>query len=98
MTVSGEQGEWEPGRPQCYRTSWVHLPECSKANLLTPGCGEGKCSFNCKSANARRTGVLCSKTPNSLEDFSKTILKASLWRGVAGYEISWCTILWLMVR
>ena len=25
--------------------TWVCLPKCSKANLLTPGCGEGKCTL-----------------------------------------------------
>ena len=28
--------------------TWVHLPTRSKANLLTPGCGEGKCSVYCR--------------------------------------------------
>ena len=28
--------------------TWVHLPTHSKANLLTPGCGEGKCSVYCR--------------------------------------------------
>ena len=27
---------------------WVHLPMHSKANLLTPGCGEGKCGVCCR--------------------------------------------------
>ena len=27
--------------------TWVHLLACSKANLLTSGCGEGKCSIYC---------------------------------------------------
>jgi len=28
--------------------TWACLPTCSKANLLTPGCGGGKCSVCCK--------------------------------------------------
>ena len=27
---------------------WVCLPGCSEANLLTLGCGEGKCSVYCR--------------------------------------------------
>ena len=43
-----------------------------------------------------RTRVLCSKTPNSLKGFSKAFLKARGGRGVLGYVISSCTILWLV--
>ena len=28
--------------------TWVCLPQCSKANLLTLGRGEGKCSIYCR--------------------------------------------------
>ena len=28
--------------------TWVHSPWWNKASLLTPGCGEGKCSIYCK--------------------------------------------------
>ena len=28
--------------------TWVHSPVHSKANLLTPGCGERKCSIYCR--------------------------------------------------
>ena len=34
--------------PMLLNQTWVHSPTCSKANLLTPGCGEGKCSIYCK--------------------------------------------------
>ena len=40
---------------------WVHSPIHSKANLLTPVCGDGKCSVYCKAmqgvwtANAQKT-------------------------------------------
>ena len=47
--------------------------------------------------HARRTGGLSSpQTPNSLKDFSKAFLKARWGRGVPGYVISSCTILWLV--
>ena len=31
--------------------TWVHLPVCSKANLLTLDCGEGKCNIYCRIPN-----------------------------------------------
>ena len=31
--------------------TWVHSPKCSKANLLTLVCGEGKCHVYCKVIN-----------------------------------------------
>ena len=30
--------------------TWICLPMHSKANLMTPGCGEGKCSVYCRAA------------------------------------------------
>ena len=31
--------------------AWVRSPACGKANLVTPGCGEGKYSVYCKAPN-----------------------------------------------
>lgn len=32
----------------CYEPGLGCSPVCHKANLLTPGCGEGKCGIYCK--------------------------------------------------
>ena len=34
--------------PMLLNQTWVHLPTCSKANLLTPGYSEGKCDIFCR--------------------------------------------------
>ena len=54
--------------------TWVCLPTCSKANLLTPGCGEGKYIIYCRH-QARRTGSSSSKDLNSLMAFREGVLK-----------------------
>ena len=56
----------------------VYSPACGKANLLTPGHDEGKCSLYCEGCQYKDSG-LCSKTLNSWKGFSKTVLKAR-WR------------------
>ena len=40
--------------------SWVHMPLCSKTNLLASGCDEGKCRGYCRS-QARSSGMYRSK-------------------------------------
>ena len=43
--------------------TWVHLPTCSKANLLTPGCGKGMYTIYC-SCQVKRMGTHNQKVPN----------------------------------
>ena len=40
------------------------LAHCSKANLLTPGYGEGKYGIHCRAACKENGLLLCSKNPN----------------------------------
>ena len=47
----------------------------SKANLLTLGCGEAKCSVYCR-RQASRPEELVFKTPKRLVGFSKAFSKA----------------------
>ena len=44
--------------------AWVCLPLHSKANLLIPGCGEGKCGVYCR-YQTRSLGLLSISCPNS---------------------------------
>ena len=55
--------------------TWVLLLTYSKANLLTAGHGEGKCSFIVKASTMGRDG-LCSNLSNCLKGSSKAFLKA----------------------
>ena len=80
--------------------TWVHSPTRSKANLLTPGCGEGKCSIYCRapSKETRTASAQNTRTPGwgSAKHFffpSKVFLKARWGRDIPGYVISLCTIL-----
>ena len=45
--------------------TWVHSPTHSKANLLTLGRGEGKCSVYFRAPSTDSKGSLCSKHLNS---------------------------------
>lgn len=61
-----EQGGWGSGgrRDGVTKPNWVHSPVPSKANLVTPGCGEGKRSIFARHSTwgqARRMGISCSK-------------------------------------
>ena len=46
----------------------------SKGNLLTPGCGEGKCSVYCK-VSSKELGQLVLKTSKLLDGFQQSIFK-----------------------
>ena len=80
--------------------TWVHSPAHSKANLLTPGFGEGKCSVYCRVPSKESRATRAQNTQTYLMSFSKAFLKArwGRWRGrrVTGYVISSCTSLWLV--
>lgn len=54
--------------------TWVHVPVCTEANLLTQGCGEGKCSFYCR-APGKECRQLMLKSPKSLKAFTERFLK-----------------------
>ena len=63
----------------------------SKANLLTPGCGEGKYSVYCK-----ENKPLMLKRPKLPNDFEGRVFKDSVRERVTGYVISLYSILWLV--
>lgn len=69
-------GQWKhsPGLALPNQT-WVCPPTCSKANLLTRGCGEGKCSIYGRH-QARSPGSWCSESLNPPMGVSKAFLKA----------------------
>ena len=70
-------------------------PAHSKANLLSPGCGEGKYSFVVRCWYKENS---CSKPPKSPKGFQQSIFKGSVREGVPECVISSCTILWLRIR
>ena len=49
--------------------TWVHSPECCKANLWTPGCGEGKWGIYCRapSKESRQLMLKRLKLPNGFQ-------------------------------
>ena len=63
--------------------TWVRLPTCSKASLLTPGCGEGQCSIYCR-RQARSPGQLVLKSPELPEGFQGKVYKEGEGRGLWG--------------
>ena len=48
----------------------VHSPKCSKANLLIPGCSEGKCIIYCR-APCKENGWLMLKNPELSNGFQQ---------------------------
>ena len=62
--------------------TWVHLPMCSKANLLTPGC-EGKCSVYCR-ALSKESRQLVPKRPELPEGFQGNVFKNKVREGGCG--------------
>ena len=67
-TLRDEQASYE--RTTYYRTKQVPSPAHSKANLLTPGCGEGKCSVYCRapSKEFRTARVQKAKLPYGFQE------------------------------
>ena len=53
--------------------TWVHVPNCNKAHLLTPGCSEGKCNVYCR-VPSKESRQLVFKRPNSLKAFRERLL------------------------
>ena len=71
--------------------TWVHLPVHSKANLLAPGCGEGKYRVYCKAPNigpTKEKGQLLNKRPELPDGFQGRVFKGKVRERVAGYLIS----------
>ena len=76
--------------------TWVCSAAHSKAHLLTPSCGEGKCSVYWRAYKTRGPGTWCSEGPNSPKGFQGKIFKDSVWERVAGYVIRSWTFFWLV--
>ena len=57
--------------------TWVLLLECSKANLLTLGCGEGNCNVYCK-APRKETRWLVLKAPQLPGGFKESLFKGKV--------------------
>ena len=60
--------------------TWVHLPNCNKAHLLTAGCGEGKGNVYCRCQEESRQLAL--KRPELSHSFQGQIIKGRV-RGVS---------------
>lgn len=55
--------------------TWVRSPTSSKANLLKPSCGEGKCSIYQQTPNKESETA---KTPTLPAGFQKCIFKGQV--------------------
>lgn len=68
--------------------TWICLTMCSKVNLLTQGCDEGKCSIFHK-APGKESRV---KKPQLPDRFQGGIFKGKVRRDTPGYVIILCTL------
>ena len=75
--------------PLGYRTKLGSALPHSKAQLLTPGYGEGKCTICLRASSKGPRQYLRVKRPNSLMAFRGRFLKTR--ERAAGYVISWWT-------
>ena len=66
-----------------------------KVSLLTPGCGEGKYSVDCR-APSKENGQLMLRRPELPNPFQGRGFKSSVREGAAGCMISLCKILGLV--
>lgn len=57
--------------------TWVLSPRCSKASLLTLGCGEEQCSFCCR-CQTRSPGQLMLKTTDLPKEFQQSTFKSQM--------------------
>ena len=71
--------------------TWVHVPNCNKAHLLTPGCSEGKCNVYCRCQEESRQLAL--QRPTAFRDW---LLKAGWGGWVVRCVISSWTFFWLV--
>ena len=73
--------------------TWVHSPCWNKASLLTPGCGEGKCSIYCKA----KQGAWATNAQKAwTSPFTKRYFKDSVREKVLGCVISSWPFFWLV--
>ena len=71
----------------------VHLLTCHNGNLLTPSCGEGKCSLHCK-VPEKESGQLTLKKGKLLDGFQG---KSLFWQNWVCMRATGCVILlWLV--
>ena len=54
--------------------TWVHSPLQRKVNLLTLGCGEGKCGIYCR-ASSKESRQLVLESPELLEGSQGKLFK-----------------------
>ena len=74
--------------------TWICLSDISKANVLTPGCGEGKYSIYCKVPSvgpSKENGQLMLRRPKLPNGFQGRVFKDSVRERVMGCMISSCT-------
>ena len=57
---------------------WVCLPACGKTNLLTPGCGKGENTIDCKVPDRAIRGVSAQNIQISPVGFRETFLQEKL--------------------
>lgn len=89
MTYSGTQDKRKADKKGVLSNQiWVYLPTSNKANLLTPGCGEGKYSIYHK-ALSKENGQLIFKRLELPTGFQGKGFKGSVRNGGAGCVI--CT-------
>ena len=81
--------------PLLLSQTWVCFPTHSKANLLIPGCGEGKCSIYCR-APRKESRQLAFKRPKLPEGFQEKVFKDRVREAGCGYVISLWTLFWLV--
>ena len=75
--------------------TWVCLSTCSKANLLTLGCGEGKCSVYCMEPS-KESRQLVLKRPELCDGFQRKVLKDRVREGDCGVCDKLWTFFWLV--
>ena len=64
---------------------------CSKVNLLTSGCGEGKYRVICRVPSKEKELLMCSR-PKFPNGFQRRVFKSNIW----GEGCSWWTFFWLV--
>ena len=77
------------------KQTWVHEHTLSEANLLTPGCVEGKSSAYCR-CQARSPDSRCSKHSNSPMTFKEKFFRDRAREGVMKCVISSWIFFWMV--
>ena len=89
-----QTSDWAEGPFHCYQTKLRPTHTCSKADLVTLGCDEGKSSVYCR-RQARSLGQLMLKRPQLPEGFQGKAFKHRWRESVEGYATSLWTYFWL---